>query len=425
MRILHLINRYWPAVGGAETHLEEISARLAADGHSVTVATTDALDFNRLWNPRRQRLEAAETEHRGVRIRRFPLRYLPLAPYSYVALRVLLRRASTFRLLPVPLLFRLARFTPWVPGLWRWLKEMPEPFDLVAGMAVLYEPVVEAGWRYGRRRGVPVAIYPLTHLGSGRRPGADRMSAYYTMRHQVRLVTEADAVLAQTPAERDFYVRRGARPERVVVAGPGVEPERVLGGDGVRFRTQHGLGGPLVGFVGAMTEDKGAFQLVRAIELLAQAGTPVSLALAGMPTPAFQRRVARLSEPVRAQVRVLGRISDADKRDLLAACDLVAMPSRSDSFGISYLEAWLYGKPVIGARVYGVADVIDDGRDGLLVPFGDAPALAAAIERLVAQPAERAEMGAQGARKVYEQHTWDRKYALVRDVYARLAGKGG
>ena len=101
------------------------------------------------------------------------------------------------------------------------------------------------------------------------------------------------------------------------------------------------------------------------------------------------------------------------------------MPSRTDSFGIVYLEAWLAGKPVIGARAWGMSDVIADGRDGVLVPFGDGPALAEALAGLLADPARRAALGAAGRAKVLERYTWDEVYAKVAAAYAQAARAGG
>ena len=72
MRILHVIQRYWPAVGGAETYFGEISARLAAEGHQVTVAATDALDLDYFWDRRRRHISQRLDQHAGVRILRFP-----------------------------------------------------------------------------------------------------------------------------------------------------------------------------------------------------------------------------------------------------------------------------------------------------------------------------------------------------------------
>ena len=72
-----------------------------------------------------------------------------------------------------------------------------------------------------------------------------------------------------------------------------------------------------------------------------------------------------------------------------------------------------------------MTDVIADGEDGRLVPFGDVDALAEAIVFLVDHPDVRATMGAKGARKVRERHTWARKHRLVRQFYLDLVTEWG
>lgn len=423
MRILHLSPRYWPAVGGAEIHFGEISGRLAAAGHRVTVATTDALDVELFWDPRRRRVEARQEMHDGVRILRFPVRHLPVAPVAYAGVRRLLWLLSGLRVVPISTLYPLARLTPRVPDLWHWLASADEPFDLVAGMGICFEPLLEAGLRFAQRRGIPFVAFPLTHLGAGPRPGADALSRFYTMRHQAALVRASTAAVMQTPAEQAFYRQQGVAPDRLIVGGSGVTPADVLGGDAARFRRRHAIEGPLVASLSAMCYDKGTIHLVEAVRQLWRAGQTVTLALAGAITQPFRAYLAGLPPADRARLHVLGQVDEAEKRDLLAAADVFAMPSRTDSFGIVYLEAWLYRKPVIGARTWGVMDVIEDGRDGLLVPFGDAPALADALRGLLADASRRAEMGARGEEKVYRSHTWAVKYPLVRDLYLRLIEK--
>lgn len=425
MRILHIIPRYWPARGGAERHLQEISVRLAAEGHPVTVATTDARDFELFWDPRRRRIEHEEAIHRGVRVRYFPVRHLPAAPLSYPAARRVLWLLSHLPVLPAGLLERLSRWTPWVPALWRWLAFTDEPFDLVAAMGVIFEPLAAAGLRFARRQGIPFVIYPLTHLGAGPRPGADSVSRFYTMRHQTALAQAADAVVAQTPTERAFYLQRGVAEERIWVIGPGVNPEEVLGGDPERFRRRHQVEGPLVAFLGHLSYDKGAIHVVEAVRVLWWAGRSVELALAGGMLTPFRQYLERLPPADRNRIRVFPSIEEDEKRDMLAACDLLALPSRTDSFGIVYLEAWLYRKPVIGARTWGIGDVIADGEDGLLVPFGDIEALAQAIAFLLDHPEVRARMGAAGEAKVYQLHTWERKYPQIRALYQHLIQRQG
>jgi len=422
MHILHIIQRYWPAVGGAESYLGEISARLAAEGHQVTIATTDALDFELFWDPCRRRISQAIDERAGVRIRRFPVHHLPGSGLAYAGVRRLLWLFSQAQVVPAPILFRLSRLTPRVPDLWRWLATTDEAFDLVAGVTICFEPLLEAGWRFAHRRSIPFVAYPLTHLGAGAQPGADALSRFYTMRHQVALVRSADAAVLQTPAERDFYTARGAAPERLVVAGPGVDPTRVRGGDGARFRRRHSLDGFLILSLSTLSYDKGTAHLVEAVRQLWRAGISVELVLAGAPTAPFQHYLDTLPAADRNRIRVLGPVEEVEKQDMLAAADVFAMPSRTDSFGIVYLEAWLYRTPVVAARTWGVSDVVTDGVDGLLVPFGDVRALAQALSYLLNHPAERAALGARGEQKVYRFHTWEQKYALVHDLYNRLAG---
>ena len=104
----------------------------------------------------------------------------------------------------------------------------------------------------------------------------------------------------------------------------------------------------------------------------------------------------------RANLLDLGYVSEEEKRDAFDACDLFVMPSRYDSFGIVYLEAWRCGKPVIGARVGAIPEVIEEGKDGLLVEFGDVDQLASAMLHLLNHPDLCREMGEAGRKKVIE-----------------------
>ncbi len=169
--------------------------------------------------------------------------------------------------------------------------------------------------------------------------------------------------------------------------------------------------------------DKGTVHLVEAARRLWRAGRDLHLVLAGALLQPFRDYLGGLPETERSRLTVLGPVDDEEKRDLLAATDIFAMPSRTDSFGIVYLEAWLYSKPVVGARTWGVIDVIADQKDGLLMPFGDVDALAGALVELLDSPERRTALGAAGRAKVYAEHTWDIKFPQVEALYTRLAGE--
>ncbi|MEM7530771.1 MAG: glycosyltransferase family 4 protein [Chloroflexota bacterium] len=432
MRILHLIPRYHPAKGGAENHMAEISTRLVAKGHEVTVVTSDALDVELFWQAGWRRSAETESVIEGVRVRRFPIHHLPAARYSYAAIRRLLWIFAKFSFVPTQLAWRLARFTPWVPELLPWLYKSHDSFDLVAAMGIGYEPWFEAGLLFARRHNIPFVTYPLTHLGAGKQPGTDELGRFYTMRHQNALVLQSDGVIAQTETEKQFYVEQGVKPDQIWPIGPGVNPSDFLAGegrrgdrlkgDGAAFRMRHQIDAdsPLVISVSQMSYDKGTIHTVEAVRLLWENGFDVELALAGAVLEPFSRYLAQLPGKDRARIHLLGLISDDERNDMLAAADMLVMPSRTDSFGIVYLEAWVHGKPVIGADTWGVSDVITNGKDGLLVPFGDVIALANTIGGLADESALANVMGKLGRDKVYAQHTWEHKIDAIEEIYTKL-----
>ena len=417
MRILHASAAYWPFVGGAETFLQAISERLVRQGHSVLVATTDATNAQCFWDPQQPRIPIREEQVNGVRVIRSPVQHLPLAPWSFYLLR---RAATDLARLPfntLPVLDRLAPFMPGVPSLEKTLAQLRPGFDLVHGVNIALEWPLIAAWRYARRYGLPFVATPLLHVGER------AVQRFYTMPHQLQALRNADRVIVLTGIEGRELGHLGVPEERIHCLGAGIDPERLQRGDAARFRARYGVDGHLVTFIGSVTDDKGAVHLVQAMRRLWNRNIRATLAIAGRPVKpsTFDRAYANLSDPERTRIHLLGPVSDDLKQDLLAATDLFVMPSRVDSFGIVYLEAWAYGVPVIGCRAGGVPDVISDGRDGLLVEFGDHASLAAAIESLLDNPELRRAMGQHGRAKVTAKYTWDHIYDGLQAVYDSLA----
>jgi len=417
MRVLHVIQRYWPYTGGAERHLAEISERLAGEGHSVMLYTTDALDLELFWNPAKRRIPVAREDHRGVAIHRFPVRHWPLPRWSFGGIRRLMAQVSALPVDTTPLLRTMATLAPRVPDFERALARLEGPLDVVHGMNICFESLLYPAWRAARRLGAAFVVTPLTHLGE---VDDDHVRRYYTMRHQLALLAQSDAVLVQTDIERQYLAAHGVPVDRMVRAGVGVNPGDLLGGDGERFRRKYGIAGPIVFYLGTAAYDKGTHHLVQAMCRLWEGGLEGALVLAGPSLDQFATFLAAQPAPVRQRVHVLGVIPEADKRDLLDAGAVMAMPSRTDSLGIVYLEAWLYAKPVIGALAGGVPEVIGDGVDGFLVRFGDVEAIADRLARLLGDADLARRLGEAGRRKVWQRYTWDGIYPVVREAYAEV-----
>lgn len=418
LHLLHLIQRYYPFVGGSELYFGVLSRYFAARGDDVTVYTTDAWDLEHFWAGGRRRVpDDAPAEHEGARIRRFAVRRPPGWWLGYPVTRRLMTHLSD---LPLPgagaALRRAGTLSPWVPSLARALREEPARFDLVHTANIALESLILTAEDYCRRRDVPLVVTPFVHLGEDH---DRRVRKYYSMRHQLAVLHRAAAVVVQTERERRFLAARGVPEDRLHLIGAGVDPDEVAGGDGAAFRACHRIDGPLVATIGTTAYDKGTPHVVEALRALWREGVEATLVLAGPPMAHFLAYFEALPADVRARCRLLGFISPEEKRDLLAATDVFALPSRTDSFGIVYLENWCYGTPVIGARAGGVPDVIEEGRDGLLVPFADVPALAAALRTLLTDRALAADLGARGRAKVHERYTWARVTAAFADVYER------
>jgi phosphatidyl-myo-inositol alpha-mannosyltransferase len=152
-------------------------------------------------------------------------------------------------------------------------------------------------------------------------------------------------------------------------------------------------GRPLrLAFVGQAVERKGLPILLRAFEALRE-HIPVELLVIG----AGDEDVAPLMLDPRG-VRALGKVSDERKHAVLASADLLVAPSLGgESFGMVLTEGFAAGTPVVASDIAGYRDVVHDGGDGVLVPRGDATALAETLRDLALDPPRRAQMAEQAA----------------------------
>ncbi len=164
-------------------------------------------------------------------------------------------------------------------------------------------------------------------------------------------------------------------------------------------------------FVGRLEFRKGVDVLLAAVEALLPTVPNIRLTLGGRDTTttatgesyraAFARRARGLPR-LEGAVRFFGSVDDAELDELYRRCDIFCAPSRYESFGLVLVEAMSFGKPVVGADVGGMSEVVRDGVDGFLARPGDPDSLAACLLKLVTDPAMRETMG-RNARSRYLQ----------------------
>lgn len=418
MKAVLVNHRYYPYRGGSEVYVQELAEWLVRCGWEAAVITTDAHDLEYFWDRNARRIDAPNREVlNGVEVRRLAIRHRLGGRYLFGGVRRGMGEASRVLRWAAP--FRAAsRFVPHIPELRATLRSQVAA-DVIIATNLGIEGLALEARDAARALGVPFVLIPFAHLGDGENSVARR---YVSMPHHRELLRSADLVLTMTQLEAEFAARLGAATPQVAVVGAGVHLSEVTCGDPKHIELIFGPSAFVVGALGALAADKGTPDLVEASRLLRERGVPIELVLAGPELSTFTAWMRERGADRWDWVHRPGMIDDHAKRALLAGIDVLAMPSRTESFGIVYLEAWANSKPVVGAAVGAVREIITDEVDGLLVPFGDPEALAAALARLAKSPALRDRLGTAGLRKVQAHYTWDRVLASIGEAFERVLG---
>jgi glycosyltransferase involved in cell wall biosynthesis len=174
-----------------------------------------------------------------------------------------------------------------------------------------------------------------------------------------------------------------------------------------------------IAFVGRLTREKGAFDLLEAVALLRTAHPQVRLELAGDgDADAIVRRAYELGIGDRVLVR--GWCAAPQRDRLLARAGVFALPSHAEGLPLSLLEAMSAGCPVVASNVGGIPDLVRDGETGLLVEAHAPAALARALARLLDDRELAARLGGSGQVVVARRHSPAAAVERIGDIYREL-----
>ena len=244
-----------------------------------------------------------------------------------------------------------------------------------------------------QRMKIPLTIWPAVHPMKW---GDDLVD--------MRLYRQASAIFCQSKYERDHLIARGADPGRMHVCGLG--PLCREDGNRERFRAKHRLGeAPVVLFLGNRQPGKGAPALLAAWPIVRGVVPNAVLVLAG---PG--------SSEAGDGVVDLGVVDEIEKADALAGCDVFCLPSEDESFGIVYVEAWSYGRPVVCGRAPASRELVEDGVTGRWADQQSGP-LAHKLIELLQYPAQARAMGAAGKNKQRSEFTWEATWKKHREIF--------
>lgn len=151
---------------------------------------------------------------------------------------------------------------------------------------------------------------------------------------------------------------------------------------------------------------KGLDTLLEAIAILARERPGIEIRIAGRGKDAERLKTLAAALGIEKNVRLLGAVSDAERNALFAEAAVQLMPSRFEGFGLAAAEAMAAGVPLVAAAAGSLPEVVDAPRGGVLVPPGDAKALARATAQLLDDPAARKALSS-SARQSARRFSWD------------------
>jgi glycosyltransferase involved in cell wall biosynthesis len=187
---------------------------------------------------------------------------------------------------------------------------------------------------------------------------------------------------------------------QVIVTGNGVVPDELQTNE----RFEHPR--PYLFAAARFIPKKGLDVLIRAMQQIDAAGLDVDLILAGAGPEEMALRSLAVELGLDRRVRFWGVANRREIAALLSGCALFVLPSLWEAFGIASLEAMVCGKAVVASDCGGIPEVVRDGETGLLVPPGDAEALAHAIITLLHDNARREAFGRRGRQIALDQWSW-------------------
>ncbi len=417
MNILYLTPAYPPFPGGGERYVAALAHNLAERGHQLTVVTSAAnfeVDF---WQGQQVKKTSGE-KRAAIEIIRCPLRPFFGGRRGLLAWRKLMVLLSELPGEQTAVLQQMARAIPPIQNLEKSLTLIPQTIEIVHAFNISWEYTMLAGWQLAKERHLPFVATPFTHLGV---KGADRVARNSTMDHQMKMLRNADCILTLTQIEKEGLLAWHLPREKVNVIWGGIEKAAADTMDPpVAMPTA-----PYVIFVGRASYDKGAIHAAQAVNRLRAKGIKIALVLVGQSTNEFQTYLNKLSSVEKSGIHHYGICTDEEKHILMSNAQMLLLPSRTDSFGLVLLEAWSHSLPVIGARAGGIPDVIDEGKNGLLVDFGDVEKLAEAVQHLLENKSVRVAFGEAGHQKIETTFTWQRVGDRVLQHYETLLSKFG
>jgi len=427
--ILYLPTRYFPAISGAEFYIQRMAEILKSKyDYNVNIFTSDAIDFKALRHPAGRKVKMESKNYNVVNnllINRFSIEY----DRSLEEKISLIKGIPSYKLLNLSddSLKELLNNGPYLEKiLVDYISSKKLNCDLIHTVFFPYFNILIA-LIIGKKINKPTICTPFFHFSNPR----------YTNPILSEVLKKFDLLIACTNIEKKFLSENlGISKEKIKVIPMGVDYEKFSNKNHKIYSFKNNYFGnhekkyKMVLFCGYKNYEKGALSILRSIPNIIQKYKKVYFVFIGPSTMAFNRELSRIQKIKNVRIINLGPDNLTgyfDKKKIAAfrESDIYLMPSRSDAFGIAFLEAWAAGKPVIGANIGATPEVINDQQDGLLVEFDNHNDISEKVLYLLKNKRVRRNLGLRGELKVIENFTWETIAEKTHQTYRKLISLKG
>ena len=300
----------------------------------------------------------------------------------------------------------------------------------------MMNPDIVHGWIAARITGRPIIVNIYAEeltTGDNRSKGNPfRWLWWLHNRFSFGVLKRCDCIIAASQFTKQVLLRLGVREERICVITPGTDTRKSIALNRVQPEIMSlALGRRVLLTVGRLVPRKGQDMVLRALpQIVAQFPDLLYVIAGGARGPAKENyRKMVQDQGLQNNVVILDNPSGESITALYAACEIFIMANRTmpdgdtEGYGIVFLEAGAWGKPVIGGRAGGVVEAVDDGVTGILVDGASVDDIARAIERLLTDATLAHRMGEAGKIK-FQKNGWDQKSEQYLGLIERVAGGG-
>ncbi len=395
MNLLFTITAYPPSVGGAQIHTHRLVQNLSENHRLKVVAhwdsnRTDWLLGTTIFAPS----QCINYMQDGIQVYRLGF-----------SLSEKLKMA-----LPCFFYYPLKReaLSVLAANLEQHIQEHSVGIDLIHNVRIGREPLSLASLRIAHKQDIPFVFSPLHH---------PRWSSWlYRDYHQI--YRNSDALIALTEVEKRTLNDLGVDEKKIFVTGIG--PILADNSNSQNFREKYNLReDPIVLFLGQKYSYKGIGTLLEAAKYVWKVYPSTRFVFIGPRTKYSRKIFKRLDD---SRVIEMDKVDLQTKTNAIAACSLLCVPSSQESFGGVYTEAWSLAKPVIGMNIPAVAEVIENGVNGFLVPQ-EPKYVANAIIEILSDPVLGDNLGLAGQEKVKNHFTWEKIALKTENAYRIVLGK--